>query len=68
MEAWLAACYAQMGDLETARHHIARVTEVYPNFSAESFARKNGAAFEHEADSRHFAEGVFLALGIPKEG
>lgn len=64
MSAWLAACYAQAGDLDTARRHMARVTETDAKFSAENFARKNGAAFEHAADNQHFAEGVFLALGI----
>jgi tetratricopeptide (TPR) repeat protein len=64
MSTWLAACYAQMGDMEMARRHIARVTVTDARFSAEDFARKNGAAFEHASDNEHFAEGVFLALGI----
>jgi len=64
MLTWLAACYAQMGDIETARHHMARIAEVDPNFSAFDFAHYNGAAFEHVSDSNHFAEGVFLALGV----
>jgi DNA-binding winged helix-turn-helix (wHTH) protein/Flp pilus assembly protein TadD len=67
MLTWLAACYAQMGELETARQHIARVTEVDPRFSSIDFAQGNGAAFEHASDNEHFAEGVFLALGIPME-
>jgi TolB-like protein len=65
MLTWLAACYAQMGELELARQHVSRVTETDPNFSAVNFARRNGAAFEHASDNEHFAEGVFMALGIP---
>jgi TolB-like protein len=65
MRTWLAACYAQMGDLEAARFHAAQIVEADPDFSAVSFARDRGAAFEHAADNDHFAEGVFLALGLP---
>jgi DNA-binding winged helix-turn-helix (wHTH) protein len=67
MRAWLAACYAQMGDLSTARLHADRITETDPHFSAVDFARKNGAAFEHASDHRHFAEGILLSLGLPPE-
>ncbi|MFN0192417.1 MAG: winged helix-turn-helix domain-containing tetratricopeptide repeat protein [Aestuariivirga sp.] len=64
MTTWLAACYAQMGDLETARKLAARINDQDPEFSALEFARGNGAAFEHDADNKHFAEGVYLALGV----
>jgi TolB-like protein/Flp pilus assembly protein TadD len=67
MLTWLAACYAQMGNLEMARHHIARIAEVDPQFSSIDFAQGNGAAFEHASDNDHFIEGVFMALGIPIE-
>jgi hypothetical protein len=33
-----------------------------------AFARKSGAAFEYAAGNQHFAEGVFLALGIKADG
>lgn len=65
MRTWLAACYAQMGDVDTARFHAIQITETDPDFSAINFAKRNGAAFEHAADNQHFAEGVFLALGLP---
>jgi TolB-like protein len=68
MLTWLAACYAQMGELELAHQNISRVTETDPDFSAINFARRNGAAFEHASDNEHFAEGVFLALGLPIQG
>jgi DNA-binding winged helix-turn-helix (wHTH) protein len=67
MRAWLAACYAQMGDLAAARRHVDLVAETDPQFSAVDFARKNGAAFEHPSDHRHFAEGILMALGLPPE-
>jgi TolB-like protein len=67
MLTWLAACYAQMGNLEMARYHIARVTEVDPQFSSIVFSRDNHAAFERASDNEHFVEGVFMALGIPLE-
>jgi TolB-like protein len=67
MQTWLAACYAQMGDMETARRHAAHITEIDPAFSAEVFASRNGATFEHDADRKHFADGVYLALGMAGE-
>ena len=67
MRTWLAACYVQLGDLETARLHASRINETDPNFSAVNFAKFNGAAFEHQSDNQHFAEGVYLALGLPPE-
>ncbi len=67
MLTWLAACYAQMGNLDMARHHIGQIAEVDPQFSSLDFASGNGVAFEHASDNEHFAEGVFLALGVPME-
>jgi DNA-binding winged helix-turn-helix (wHTH) protein len=67
MRAWLAACYAQLGDMVAAKRHADLITETDPHFSAVDFARKNGAAFEHASDHRHFAEGILLALGLPPE-
>ena len=59
-------CYAQQGDLEQARFHAAKINELDPGFSPVNYA-KVGVAFEHPADIQHFAEGVFLALGLPSE-
>ena len=63
----LAACYAQLGDLDRARHHAQRINEGDPDFSPVNYAT-TGVAFEHPADSLHLAEGVFLALGRPAGG
>jgi TolB-like protein len=68
MRAWLAACYAQLGEMETARLHAAKINDTDPAFSAISFAKNNGAAFEHASDNQHFAEGVYLALGAEAPG
>lgn len=64
---WLAASYAQLGDVDTARYHASRISGSDRGYWGVDFSRKNGAAFEHAADSQHFAEGVFLALGLPLE-
>jgi TolB-like protein len=62
MQTWLAACLAQQGETAAAAAAITRVGEIDPGFSAAEFAGRNGAAFEHAADARHFREGVNLAL------
>lgn len=57
----LAACYAQMGEMERARRQIALIDEGDP-FSPVDYA-KRGVPFENQADADHLAEGVMLALG-----
>jgi TolB-like protein/Tfp pilus assembly protein PilF len=66
MRTRLAACYAQQGDLVQARFHAAKINDLDPGFSPVNYA-KVGVAFEHASDIQHFAEGVFLALGLPSE-
>ncbi|WP_436121987.1 winged helix-turn-helix domain-containing tetratricopeptide repeat protein [Aminobacter sp. LjRoot7] len=57
----LAACYAQMGDIERARRQIALIKEGDP-FSPLDYALR-GVPFENQADANHLAEGIRLALG-----
>jgi TolB-like protein/Tfp pilus assembly protein PilF len=57
----LAACYAQMGEMEKAKRQIALIGEGDP-FSPLDYALR-GVPFENEADAEHLAEGVRLALG-----
>jgi Tfp pilus assembly protein PilF len=57
----LAACYAQMGDMEKARRQVALVEEG-DAFSPLDYALR-GVPFENQADAEHLAEGVRLALG-----
>jgi hypothetical protein len=52
--------------MEQARFHAAKINELDQTFSPVHYA-KSGAAFEHSCDFQHFAEGVFLALGLPPE-
>ncbi|CDX44710.1 Adenylate cyclase [Mesorhizobium sp. ORS 3359] len=57
----LAACYAQMGEMEKARRQIALIEEG-ALFSPLDYALR-GVPFESRADAEHLAEGVRLALG-----
>ncbi|TIX25962.1 MAG: adenylate cyclase, partial [Mesorhizobium sp.] len=57
----LAACYAQMGDMERARRQIVLIEDGDP-FSPLDYALR-GVPFENQADADHLAEGVMLALG-----
>jgi tetratricopeptide (TPR) repeat protein len=59
----LAACYAQLGEMDEARRHAASINERDQNFSPLDFAR-HGIPFEMQADAEHLAEGVALALGV----
>lgn len=61
----LAACYAQMGDMERARRQIALIKEGDP-FSPLDYALR-GVPFENQADADHLAEGIRLALGERSE-
>jgi TolB-like protein/tetratricopeptide (TPR) repeat protein len=57
----LAACHAQIGNLDAARHLMAEIKRTAPNYSSMDFAR-HGVVFEQQADIDHFAEGVAKAL------
>lgn len=57
----LAACYAQIGDMERARRQIALIEAGDP-FSPIDYAL-GGVPFENKVDAEHLAEGVRLALG-----
>lgn len=57
----LAACYAQIGDMERARRQIALIEQGDP-FSPIDYALR-GVPFENKVDAEHLAEGVRLALG-----
>ncbi|MGX5843851.1 winged helix-turn-helix domain-containing tetratricopeptide repeat protein [Mesorhizobium sp. ArgA1] len=62
----LAACYAQLGEMEKARRQIALIEEGDP-FSPLDYALR-GVPFENQADAEHLAEGVRLALGETEPG
>lgn len=58
----LAACYAQLGNMEAARRHAGLINADGADFSAVDYAR-TGLPFENAADVEHLANGVLLALG-----
>jgi TolB-like protein/DNA-binding SARP family transcriptional activator/Flp pilus assembly protein TadD len=59
---WLAACYAQLGDLEQARRHGARAVELAPDLTVDRFARME--PIRDPADLEHWVAGMRLA-GMP---
>lgn len=59
----LAACHAQLGDLETARHLMEEIRRTAPDYAPLDFVR-HGIVFEHESDIKHLAEGVAKALSV----
>ncbi len=63
----IAACYAQLGEMEKARHYAGLINADGSDFSPIDYATKD-IPFENPADTAHFAEGVFLALGREPEG
>jgi len=58
----LAACYAQLGNMEAARRHAGLINADGADFSSVDYAR-TGLPFENAADAEHLANGVLLALG-----
>lgn len=58
----LAACYAQLGNMEAARRHAGLINADGTDFSPVDYAR-TGLPFENAADAEHLANGVLLALG-----
>jgi TolB-like protein len=58
----LAACFAQLGEMDEAGRQAGLINEGYPDFSPLDYVRR-GLPFENAADAEHFAEGVMLALG-----
>ena len=58
----LAACYAQLGNMEAARRHAGLINADGSDFSPVDYA-KTGLPFENAADAEHLANGVLLALG-----
>ncbi|AID29034.1 winged helix-turn-helix domain-containing protein [Mesorhizobium jarvisii] len=61
----LAACYAQLGNMEAARRQAALVNADGSDFSSVEYAR-SVVPFENRADAEHLANGVLLALGQPR--
>jgi adenylate cyclase len=60
---WLAAAYAQLGQIEEARAEAAEVLRIYPGFTIEKW--KPLAAFKYPKDLKHRVEGLRKA-GLPE--
>jgi TolB-like protein len=58
----LAACYAQLGQIDEARRQALLIGQEDPGFSPLDYVRR-GIPFESAADTDHLAEGVLIALG-----
>lgn len=59
----LAACHAQLGELDIASEHMALLRQRYPRFSPLNYVGKS-LAFEQVADAEHLSAGVMKALSI----
>ncbi|MFQ5985335.1 MAG: adenylate/guanylate cyclase domain-containing protein, partial [Alphaproteobacteria bacterium] len=60
--AFLAACYAQMGNVEEAQAHTAEVLRMDPDFSVDKYLTT--LAYKHQADRQHHRDGLIKA-GLP---
>jgi adenylate cyclase len=60
---WLAAAYAQLGQLEEARKEAAEVLRINPGFTIEGWKRL--AVFKHQKDVDHHIDGLRKA-GLPE--
>jgi TolB-like protein/Flp pilus assembly protein TadD len=58
----LAACYAQLGEVEEARRLIGLIAASDPKFSPMDYVRN--VPFEDKADAAHLEEGVKIAMGF----
>lgn len=57
----LAACHAQLGELDAARRIMAEVRTIAPDYEPLIYARVS-LVFEHASDTEHVAEGVAKAV------
>jgi len=61
--AFLAACYAQMGNDEEAKAHAVEVLRMKPDFSVESYAES--LPYKNQTDRQHYRNGL-LKAGLPE--
>jgi len=61
-DTYLSACFAQMGDMESAKRHAEAVLKRTPDFSARRFAA--GEPYQDEASVLHLLDGLRKA-GLP---
>ena len=61
---WLAATYAQLGQLEEARAEAAEVLRLQPNYTIAGTTRRV-VGFKDPKDDKHFFDGLRKA-GLPE--
>ena len=62
---WLAAAYAQLGELGRAREQAAAVLQIEPNYTIRGMG-KYFSPFRRSADAEHLYEGLRMA-GLPED-
>jgi adenylate cyclase len=62
---WLAAAYAQLGQLEEARAEAAEVLRINPGFTIEEYKRYNFMVYKDPKDAEHRLDGLRKA-GLPE--
>ena len=62
---WLAATYAQLGELDRAREEAAAVLQIEPDYTIRGMA-KHFSPYRRSADAEHLFEGLRRA-GLPEE-
>jgi adenylate cyclase len=58
-QAFVAACYGWLGDRTAAAAHVARISELEPEFNLEEFLAT--MHYANEADLQHLREGLSKA-------
>jgi TolB-like protein/Tfp pilus assembly protein PilF len=61
--AYVAACHAELGEMEEARAHAKLALEARPDFTVSSWAQR--LPYKHEADLQRFLNG-FRKAGLPE--
>ena len=61
--AYVAACHAELGQMEEARQHALLALEAKPDFSVAAWGKR--LSFKHEADLQRFLDGLRKA-GLPE--
>jgi adenylate cyclase len=64
--AWLAATYAQMGQLDAARAEAAEVLRIEPKFTINGTSRRRAVWLKSPADAEHHFDGL-LKAGLPEK-
>jgi adenylate cyclase len=61
---WLAATYAQLGQLQDAREHVGEILRLQPDYTISRTARRT-LGFKSKKDDKHYFDGLRKA-GLPE--